>query len=401
MANPVSAQLNAKGKVVITYDDESTRVVSVAEAKKMGLDVSKVEKDSANPGGYGGASGAFGDTVVDPVTGQSIQGTLTVPTKEGVKSLTDLVMAARDPKQLGKIRSALIANGLLTKGTRSLTTIQNAYTNVLAGAATAQMDPFDYMAQLKAQGFGQDVAAAPEPYGQSVVYTPEKAQSFVTTLVSNLLHRQPTAEEITKYSDDIIKQQSNPKNASTTTYKTVNGRRIATTTTGFDAEQYLTNKIAKLPEYKTIQENLNSASAQKLKSLAAANDVALTEDQLADWGKRISAGESPDVFAAIIRDQAALGQPDSVKNLLTKGVDLAAIYDPYKRIMAQTLEINPETITLDDPVLRSAIGPDKEMSLYEYKRALRKDPRWQYTDQARSDAADVATTVLKDFGFMG
>ena len=401
MANPVSAQLNAKGKVVITYDDESTRVVSVAEAKKLGLDVSKVKDGATNPGGYGGASGAFGDTLVDPVTGQSIQGTLTVPTKEGVKSLTDLVIAARDPKQLGKIRSALIANGLLTKGTRSLTTIQNTYTNVLAGAATAQMDPFDYMAKLKAQGFGQDVAAAPEPYGQSVVYTPEKAQSFVTNVLSNLLHRQPTAEEITNYSDDIIKQQNNPKNASTTTYKTINGRRIATTTTGFDAEQYLTNKITKSPEYKTIQENLNSASAQKLKSLAASNDVSLTEDQLATWGKRIAAGESADVFGAIIRDQAALGQPDSVKNLLTKGVDLATIYDPYKRIMAQTLELNPETITLNDPVLRSAIGPDKEMSLYEYKRTLRKDPRWQYTDQARSDAADVATTVLKDFGFMG
>jgi hypothetical protein len=48
-----------------------------------------------------------------------------------------------------------------------------------------------------------------------------------------------------------------------------------------------------------------------------------------------------------------------------------------------------------------AIGPDKEMSLYEYQRALRKDNRWQYTNQARGEAADVAKTVLKDFGFMG
>jgi hypothetical protein len=96
-----------------------------------------------------------------------------------------------------------------------------------------------------------------------------------------------------------------------------------------------------------------------------------------------------------------MGQPDSVKNLLDQGVDLNTVYQPYKQVMATTLEINPNTITLDDPTLRAAIGPDKEMTLYDYQRSLRKDPRWQYTNNARSEAADVATQVLKDFGFMG
>jgi hypothetical protein len=69
--------------------------------------------------------------------------------------------------------------------------------------------------------------------------------------------------------------------------------------------------------------------------------------------------------------------------------------------MGGVLEINPNSIPLNDPTLRMAIGPDKEMSLYEYQRMLRKDNRWQYTDQARTEAADVAKTVLRDFGFMG
>jgi hypothetical protein len=69
--------------------------------------------------------------------------------------------------------------------------------------------------------------------------------------------------------------------------------------------------------------------------------------------------------------------------------------------MATTLEIPRENISLNDPTLRMAIGPDKEMSIYEYQRSLRKDPRWQFTDKARETVADTASRVLKDFGFQG
>jgi hypothetical protein len=69
--------------------------------------------------------------------------------------------------------------------------------------------------------------------------------------------------------------------------------------------------------------------------------------------------------------------------------------------MAATLEIDPTSISLNDPTLRMAIGPDKEMPIYEYQRSLRKDPRWQFTDKAREKVSEVASRVLKDFGFQG
>ena len=69
--------------------------------------------------------------------------------------------------------------------------------------------------------------------------------------------------------------------------------------------------------------------------------------------------------------------------------------------MARVLEISPDSIKLNDPTLRSAIGPEKEMPIYEFERALRKDPRWQYTDTARQEVSDVALEVLRDFGFTG
>jgi hypothetical protein len=69
--------------------------------------------------------------------------------------------------------------------------------------------------------------------------------------------------------------------------------------------------------------------------------------------------------------------------------------------MASTLEISPESITLNDPVLRSAVAGDKELPIYEFQRKLRQDSRWQYTNQAKEEVSDVALKVLRDFGFQG
>jgi hypothetical protein len=93
--------------------------------------------------------------------------------------------------------------------------------------------------------------------------------------------------------------------------------------------------------------------------------------------------------------------PEKVAKLIDQGVDLDTIYSPYKNLMANTLEINPETITLNDPTLRTAITAENEVPLYQFERQLRQDNRWQYTNQARSEVADAAKKILQDFGFMG
>ena len=98
---------------------------------------------------------------------------------------------------------------------------------------------------------------------------------------------------------------------------------------------------------------------------------------------------------------AAQGSPDYVKNLLQQGYDLEQIYAPYKNVMAQILELNPDEIELNDNTLRSAIGQDREMNIYDFKKALRKDSRWQYTENAREEVSNSVLGVLRDFGFQG
>jgi hypothetical protein len=120
-----------------------------------------------------------------------------------------------------------------------------------------------------------------------------------------------------------------------------------------------------------------------------------------DWLQRLAKGESIETFKNTIRGAAKLGLPDKVANLLDQGLDLKDIYDPYKKVMASVLEVAPDSINLNDATLRSAIGPEKEMSLYDFQRTLRKDPRWQYTNNAREESSDAVLGVLRNFGFQG
>lgn len=141
-----------------------------------------------------------------------------------------------------------------------------------------------------------------------------------------------------------------------------------------------------------------------LTKVAAANGLDLQKafgSQLPGWLSAINKGEAVDTYAKIIRDVAKIGMPEKVAKLIDQGVDLDTIYSPYKNLMANTLEINPETITLNDPTLRTAITADTEVPLYQFERQLRQDNRWQYTNQARSEVADAAKKILQDFGFMG
>jgi hypothetical protein len=102
------------------------------------------------------------------------------------------------------------------------------------------------------------------------------------------------------------------------------------------------------------------------------------------------------------RKLAAQGQPQYVRDLLAQGYDLAQVFKPYRQTMANILEVgDPDQIDLNDPLLRSAITDKGDMNLYDFKKALRQDNRWQYTEQAKADVSTAALQVLRDFGFQG
>lgn len=140
-----------------------------------------------------------------------------------------------------------------------------------------------------------------------------------------------------------------------------------------------------------------------LKTTAMANGLDLDKafgSSLQGWLQKLAGGESIETYKNLIRQAAKTGMPERIASLLDNGVDLETIYSPYRNLMANTLEINPKTIKLDE-VIKSSTTPKGEMNLYDFQQQLRKDDRWQYTKQARDEVASGVQKVLQDFGFMG
>lgn len=400
MAQITGATKRSDGKFVINYDDATTKVVTESEAKKLGIDTSapvpqSTQSSSSTTSYNQNLGGAFTDS----------NATKNVMLNGKLVSVLDAVNQARNVNNLGEIRKNLLKYGQLTKTeARDPNSLLSKWAEIVSGAANDPInnDPFVYAKALQQQGFQSTTGVQSyDPYAQATVYDPTKASDFIIQNFNKLLHRDPTPEELTKYTNDLKKEQNKPSSASKTIYKMVDGVRTAITTTGLDEAQWFTSQLQNTDEFKKTQERLNSAAAQQLQSAAAANGVVLTPQQISDFTTRIAKGENVETFKSIFRNQAGLGQPEKVQKLLNQGVDLESIYSPYKNIMAKVLEINPQTITLDDPVLRSAIRPEGEMSIYDYQRALRKDPRWQYTSNAKDEVASSVTKVLQDFGFKG
>jgi hypothetical protein len=69
--------------------------------------------------------------------------------------------------------------------------------------------------------------------------------------------------------------------------------------------------------------------------------------------------------------------------------------------MAAILEINPQTISFTDPALRSAIGPNGEMPIYDFQKSLRRDPRWEFTDNGKAEVASKTLKILQLMGLQG
>jgi hypothetical protein len=169
-----------------------------------------------------------------------------------------------------------------------------------------------------------------------------------------------------------------------------------------EAEQIALDLIGK---YVTV-EGLKNAGG------AIGNNLRQIKASASDYGLSLSPAD--------LRQYAlnSISQKDGLQNTLTKfnnlarvkyaaltpyldqGLSVRDIANEYISKKANLLELNPAGITLDDSDVQSALTGSALTPLYQFETQLRKNPKWQYTNNARELASSYAITTLQDFGLI-
>lgn len=110
-------------------------------------------------------------------------------------------------------------------------------------------------------------------------------------------------------------------------------------------------------------------------------------------------------FEEQLREQAKSAYPAYAAQI-DGGQTMQDIATPYMQTMSTELGIPASSITLNDPLIKSALngldenGRPAGKTLMDFTTQLRNDPRWNQTTTARDQAMSVGRKVLTDMGLI-
>jgi hypothetical protein len=127
------------------------------------------------------------------------------------------------------------------------------------------------------------------------------------------------------------------------------------------------------------------------------------------------ARQNTDVTAEIGKlRQLAKSKYAAFADQIDQGVTVKDIAEPYRQLMAKTLEVSDKSIRINDRALQTALmyKPVDEagrptsklptgMPLWQFEQQLKNDPRWVRTKGAQDATMAAGRQVLQDLGFLG
>lgn len=96
-----------------------------------------------------------------------------------------------------------------------------------------------------------------------------------------------------------------------------------------------------------------------------------------------------------------------LSRFIDQGQTLRQAADPWLKAIADTWEMDVDQVDLNDDYVQRAINQQDEkgafttMNLYEAKKLARRSSKWDTTQTAKEEKTNMASRILKDFGFLG
>jgi hypothetical protein len=258
-------------------------------------------------------------------------------------------------------------------------------------------------------GFKSAKPTSKTAYDSIVTKRQDAAEDADQFFMANL-GRNATKEEENAYYELLRDAEKKAIQATVTKYD-AEGNRLGSTQTGelmseLDKTLLLGKVAGKAIQGSDIDTLLTAggAAAKDVNSiLAYAKNygVVLTKEQAMSYvATNLKKGQNVDATKTKIL-QIAKSQPQyaAIADKISNDVSVKELAGNYIYQKAQTLELNMDAIDVFDKDIQD--GLTGNLSMTDFNKRLRKNSAWANTKNAKEEAANYATDILKSFGLMG
>ena len=178
---------------------------------------------------------------------------------------------------------------------------------------------------------------------------------------------------------------------------------------GSEGRQTLLDKAlaGDLPDFTTDHIDYSKGGPQAiiatLRKAAFKNGIKFSDDYYTGAAKMILSGTMAiDDYVAEIREHSASRFPIFAERIRA-GEDAWDIASPYITRMADKLDLDPNSIDLNDPWITKALGgvdengKPKAASLWDFEKSLKQHEDWQYSKDASQEIGNVTSKIVSMF----
>lgn len=251
----------------------------------------------------------------------------------------------------------------------------------------------EYNKDIGGTGDGTSVFLQPSVTTKQQAY--EDFNTFIFDAVgvkANLKDAEQYYKELRKLEKSKVAKQVTTRTGTTTTQVSTPG------ITKEDRELLAARFVDRYIDTKGIQNvgGVVGSNLTALRKLASDYNVALSDSDIRKYAINALTDKNALETTKLKIQNTAKVRYQNLGQYLDQGLTVRDIASQYINKMANVLEVNPDTIKLDDRYIESALSNLPNFN--DFNKMLRNSPQWQYTTNAREEAASYANKILQDFG---
>ncbi len=178
-----------------------------------------------------------------------------------------------------------------------------------------------------------------------------------------------------------------------------------TPTSPATVELFRGNDSTGKPYVTTIQGGLASSARQNIATANADYSGNFNQDWVATAAQSVAEGTTTEQYWTDQIKANAKGSFPAWSKQIDAGLTMKQIASPYITAYSNILGVDPASVTLSDNLLKQGLqGNDPTqpagMPLWEFEKAVRKDPRWATSKDAMDSLSNVGASIARSWGLM-